>query len=192
MDRVATGRDRKVHDIVDVEIAGQRVAAQAVGLVGLLHVERMTVGVRVDGRRADAHLGTSANHTHRDLAAIGDQDLSKHRFASGAAGKAAKETERDRLASMLLCSNITNGRDSARSSMTGSSVRGPLSHHDAWGESGLAAACVSDKHGLIARLAARQRLAAGCPAQAKTRAIFEDLGSRRTGIVDGEPPTRAT
>jgi hypothetical protein len=74
---------------VDVEIAGQRVAAEAVGLVGLLHVERMTVGVRVDGRRADAHLGAGANHAHRNLAAIGDQDLSKHRFASGAADESA-------------------------------------------------------------------------------------------------------
>ena len=52
--------------------------AAAVGLVGEAHVQRVAVDVGVDGDRLDAQLAAGADHAHRDLAAVGDQDLLEH------------------------------------------------------------------------------------------------------------------
>ena len=41
-------------------------------------VQRMSVGVRVDGDRADAHAPQRANDAAGDVAAIGDENLTKH------------------------------------------------------------------------------------------------------------------
>jgi hypothetical protein len=45
----------------------------------------MAVGIRIDRGRANAHLGAGTNDVHRDLTAIGDQDLTKHDRVSGVA-----------------------------------------------------------------------------------------------------------
>ena len=44
-------------DLLDVQVAlGGRAAAEEVGLVGALDVQRVAVGLGVDGDRRDAHL----------------------------------------------------------------------------------------------------------------------------------------
>ena len=55
-----------------------RVLADVVGLVGFLHVERMAVGVGVDGHRLDAQFGAGAHDADGDLAPVGDQYFFKH------------------------------------------------------------------------------------------------------------------
>ena len=53
---VAAAFHRQVHQGARVEVAGQRVRADAVGFVGALDVQRVAIGLGVDGHRADAHL----------------------------------------------------------------------------------------------------------------------------------------
>ena len=85
---VAAGFHRQVHQGARVEVAGQRVGADAVRLVGALHVQGVAVGVGVDGHRTDAHLGAGTHDADSDLPTVGDQDFLDHlRFPStGARG----------------------------------------------------------------------------------------------------------
>ena len=66
------------HGIV-VEVAlGKTRAADAVGLIGELHVQRVRIGRGVDGDGLDAHVAARADNTDRDLAAIGDEHFIEH------------------------------------------------------------------------------------------------------------------
>ncbi|MNT30148.1 hypothetical protein D3C72_1659270 [compost metagenome] len=78
MQRIAAGFHRQVHQLARVQVAGQRLVADAVGLVGTLDMQGMAVGFGIDGHRADAHLGASAHYAHGNLAAVGDQDFLDH------------------------------------------------------------------------------------------------------------------
>jgi len=49
MQRVAAGGHGQVHDAVGIEIAADRVRADVVGLVGFFDVQRMPVGIGIDG-----------------------------------------------------------------------------------------------------------------------------------------------
>jgi hypothetical protein len=75
MDGVRAGlrgrRDNRIH----VEIARTcRGGADACRLIGVPDVHSVSVGVGVDGDGPDTQPGAGSHHTHRDLAAIGDQD----------------------------------------------------------------------------------------------------------------------
>ena len=52
-------------------------------LVRLADVERAFVHVRIHGGRGDAHGAAGAGHAHRDLAAVGDEDLAEEGHAPG-------------------------------------------------------------------------------------------------------------
>ena len=79
MDRLGTGLPGGLDDLGDVEVAlGRHRGPDQEGLVGLAHVGRVAVDLRVDGDRADAHLPQGPRHADRDLAAIGDQHLLEH------------------------------------------------------------------------------------------------------------------
>ena len=92
----------------DVQVAlGRHRRADQEGLVGLAHVGRVAVDLRVDGDRADAHLLQGPRDADRDLAAVGYQHLLEHhgarslfRPAQLPAGRASAELlledERDR------------------------------------------------------------------------------------------------
>ena len=54
------------------------VAADADGFVGELHVERLHVGLGIDGEGLDAHLAASADNAEGDFAAVGDEDFLDH------------------------------------------------------------------------------------------------------------------
>ena len=43
------------------------------------HVQRVRVGLGVDGHGRDAELAAGADDAHGDLAAVGDEDLLEHR-----------------------------------------------------------------------------------------------------------------
>jgi hypothetical protein len=49
------------------------------GFVGEAHVARVGIGLGVDGNGADAHTACRPDHATGDLAAVGNQNLGKHR-----------------------------------------------------------------------------------------------------------------
>ena len=66
------------HGIV-VEVAlGKTWAADAICLVGKLHVQRVRIGRGVDGDGLDAHIAARADNTDRDFAAVGDEHFVEH------------------------------------------------------------------------------------------------------------------
>ena len=66
-------------DLVDQQIAlGRRRRADQHGLVGHLDMERVAVGLGIDGYRLDPHAARSLDDPAGDLAAIGDQNSFEH------------------------------------------------------------------------------------------------------------------
>ena len=88
VDRVGAGDLGGADDRRDVQVAvGAPRRADADVLVGEAHVQRVLVGLGVDGHGLDAELAAGADDAQRDLAAVGDQDLLEHQAAvSGQAG----------------------------------------------------------------------------------------------------------
>jgi hypothetical protein len=76
VDGVGTGLLRGVEDLLDHEVgvAGGG-AAQGERLVGLPNVQSVPVGLGVDGHAREALVLAGTCHAHRDLSAVGDQDL---------------------------------------------------------------------------------------------------------------------
>ena len=76
MDRLRAGPSRGVENPFLVQIAlGGRAGADQVRLVGIGHVRRIPVDVRIDGDRADAELAQRPEDADRDLAPVGDEHL---------------------------------------------------------------------------------------------------------------------
>ena len=79
VDRLGAGRLRRLEQPLDVQVAlGGHRRAEQVGLVGLGHVGRVAVGLRVDADRDDPHLLQRPHDADRDLAPVGDEDLLEH------------------------------------------------------------------------------------------------------------------
>jgi len=80
MDGGCSACDGDSQDGIFVKVAILRTrSADAICLVGELYMERVRVGRGVDGYGLDAHLLARADDAHRDLAAVGDEDLLEHR-----------------------------------------------------------------------------------------------------------------
>ena len=76
VDRVGTGLPGGVDDLVDDEVGvAGRGAAEGERLVGGAHVQGVAVGLGVDGDAGQALVLARTGDAHRDLAAVGDQDL---------------------------------------------------------------------------------------------------------------------
>ncbi len=72
------GLDRG-HDPVDHDIGLRRGAgADMHGLIRHLDVQRVAVGVGIDGHRPDPHPACSLDHAAGDFPPVGDQDLLEH------------------------------------------------------------------------------------------------------------------
>ena len=70
---------RRCENAVNIEIAlGGRRRADMLGLIGQPDVQRAAVGVGKNRDAGDIHIPQRPNDTHRDLAAVGDQNLPKH------------------------------------------------------------------------------------------------------------------
>jgi hypothetical protein len=79
MDRIRAGDLRGGDDPGDVEVRfARRRRPDADVVVGESDVERLPVGVRVDGDGLESELAARPNDAERDLAAIGDEDFPKH------------------------------------------------------------------------------------------------------------------
>ena len=76
MDRLSAAVVRDLDDALELQVGlTRRRASDVVGLVRVARVDRVAVGVRVDGGGGDAELAARAHHADGDLAAIRDQDL---------------------------------------------------------------------------------------------------------------------
>ena len=75
---VAAGGDGEIHDAMGVQVTGDRLGPDVVGLVGLAHMQRVAVGVCVNRHRGDPCLGAGTDDSHGDLATVGDEDFSDH------------------------------------------------------------------------------------------------------------------
>ena len=79
MDCVCAGLLRGIDDLLDYEVRlGRGARADVYGRIGVTHVERVTVGVRVDGDGLDAEFAASALDAQCDLATIGEQYSFQH------------------------------------------------------------------------------------------------------------------
>ncbi len=75
---VTAGFYRQVNQLARVQITGQRVAADVVGLVGTFDVQGIAVGIGIDRNRGDAHLRASADDANGNLAPVGNQNFLDH------------------------------------------------------------------------------------------------------------------
>ena len=79
MHRLGAGLAAGLDDLVDQQVAfGRRRRADQDGLVGHLDVQRVAVGLGIDGDRLDPHQAGSLDHPAGDLAAICDQNFLEH------------------------------------------------------------------------------------------------------------------
>ena len=84
MDRVGAGDLGRGDEARNVEIRlARRRGADADVVVGEAHVQRLAVGLGIDGDRLNAELAAGADDAQRDLAAIGDQNFLKHQSGTG-------------------------------------------------------------------------------------------------------------
>jgi hypothetical protein len=79
MDGLRACRAARLHDLVDHQVGLRRRRRSDVhGLVRHVDVERVAVGVGVDGDRLDAHFPRSLDDAASNLATVRDQDLLEH------------------------------------------------------------------------------------------------------------------
>src|ERR1041385_5361337 len=82
MDRFRAALLYGLQDAWDVQVRfGRSRRADAIGLISAAHVKRGAVCFGIDRHGLDAHLMTSADDADGDLATVGDQDFTEHRYA---------------------------------------------------------------------------------------------------------------
>ena len=101
------GRDDLVGD--EIALRGGR-GADRHRLVGHLHRQRARVRLRVDHHRGDPHPAAGLDDPHRDLAAVGDQDLGEHRGLRPPPAARARASPAKRLAGGLRLCKPQDGR----------------------------------------------------------------------------------
>ncbi len=77
--RLGAGLLAGFDDLVDEQIGlggGRRTDVD--GLIGHFHVQRLLIGIRIDGDGLDAHLARSLDDAAGDLATVGDQNFFEH------------------------------------------------------------------------------------------------------------------
>ena len=76
MHRIGASVGGDLDDLLDRQVGlGRRGAPQGMSLVGKPHEQGVAVGVGVHRDRADAGVLARPDHAHRDLPAVGDEDL---------------------------------------------------------------------------------------------------------------------
>ena len=79
MNRVGAGDLGRGNDIGNIQVAVDASCGTDTNLfVRKANVQRVSIGVRVDGYGADAQLLTGGEYPERNLASVGDQDLLEH------------------------------------------------------------------------------------------------------------------
>ena len=119
MHRLCAGRAARLDDGVDLQVAlGRGRRADAHGLVGFAHMQRVGIGVGIDGDGGNPHAPGRAHDACGDFSAIGDEDFSEHLGGSDAlrqAGRITIRSERGKCpASVESCSGSGRSRRSGR------------------------------------------------------------------------------
>ncbi len=88
MNRLRTRSLRDRDDRLAIQIAlARRRRPEPVRLIAGRDMQRLAIGIGIDGHRADAHAPRGARDAHRNLAAVRNQDLVKHRRGCSAAAR---------------------------------------------------------------------------------------------------------
>ena len=81
MDRLTAGGKRRGNDVLHIQVAVRRARrTNADGLVRDLRVQRLAVGLGVNGHRNHAQIAAGLNDADRDLTAVCNQYFLKHAF----------------------------------------------------------------------------------------------------------------
>ena len=92
---LSTGHKGSRNDLALIQIGLRRFGpADADSLVCQSRMEGLPVCRRVDRNRCDPHLLAGADDSHRDLTAVGNQDLRKHQTPPVMAKEKSAETQR--------------------------------------------------------------------------------------------------
>ena len=76
MHRVGARLPGDIDDRVDAQVAfARRARPDGPRLVGEAHVQGRAIAFGIDRHRGNAHVAARTDHTHRDLATVGDQNL---------------------------------------------------------------------------------------------------------------------
>jgi hypothetical protein len=79
MNRIDVGDLSCTDDPIDLKIAFRALGrTNTHGFVGQLHMQRINVGLGIDGDGSDAEFFAGANDTEGDLAPVSDEDFAKH------------------------------------------------------------------------------------------------------------------
>jgi len=90
MDCVRAGDLGSGDDSRDLQVRiARRRRANAHVVIGEPNMQRLAIGVRVDGHGFDLELTTGADDAQRDLPAVRDQDFLEHAAGAGGEGKSA-------------------------------------------------------------------------------------------------------
>ena len=79
VDGIGAGARGDVENLRNIQIRFRRCGrADGIGFIGFAHVERGAVYIGVDDHGGNVQLVAGAEHAHRDLATIGNEDLLEH------------------------------------------------------------------------------------------------------------------
>jgi len=78
MHRIATGRDRQIHDTVGIQVASERFRTYVVGFISLFYMQCMPVCIGVDGDGRDTCLDAGTNDADSNFTTVGDQKFLYH------------------------------------------------------------------------------------------------------------------
>ncbi len=80
MQGVAAGSDGDVDDVMCIQIAGDRLGADVIGFVRFFYVQRVAVGIGVDGDRLDAHFRAGTHDADGNFTTVGDEYFFNHEY----------------------------------------------------------------------------------------------------------------
>ena len=116
MDRVGAADARRVDEAVDAQVAlGRRARADGDRLVRHPDVARGAIAFGIHRHRCEAHVAARANDAHRDLPAVGDQNLAQnHAILAFGVGQPGTYPRRYRVKEALLnttkCTRLRPGQ----------------------------------------------------------------------------------
>jgi len=75
MQSVTAGGNGQVYDSMYIQIAGNRIRTDIIGLIGLLDVQGMAIRFGIYCDRSNAHFGTGAYDSYGDFSPVGNKDF---------------------------------------------------------------------------------------------------------------------
>ena len=79
MQRIAARCHGDIDDVMCIQVAGNRLGTEVVGFVSFLDMQRMAIGIRINGDRLDAHFRARTHNADSYLSSVGDEYFFNHR-----------------------------------------------------------------------------------------------------------------